>query len=121
MNYKYLSNVPSSPDASSSCKVLQTRWFIDFFPDTWDIKSFNLNLQVQHGEPIPDIENAYYGTAYGISAILNAKNGYTFGIANNNANVHDKSNPGISNTGIDGNAEALILGGAGMVISGISV
>ena len=91
-------------------KVLQTRWFIDFFPDSWNIKPFNLNLQVQHGEPIPAIENVYYGTAYGISAILNANNGNTLGIAYNNANVHDKSNPIISNAGIDGNAEALILG-----------
>lgn len=90
--------------------VLQTRFYIDFFPDALGIKPFNLNLQVQHGEPVPGIDNVNYGTTLGASAILNTQNNFTLGIAYNHADIRDLSNPAVISAGIDGDAQALVIG-----------
>lgn len=91
-------------------KVLQTRFYIDFFPDALGIKPFNLNVQAQHGEPVPGIDNVNYGTALGASAILNTRNDFTLGIAYNHADIRDISNPAVVSAGIDGDAQALVIG-----------
>ena len=91
-------------------KVLQTRFYIDFFPDALGIKPFNLNLQVQHGEPVPGVDNVNYGTTLGASAILNTQNDFTLGIAYNHADIRDLSNPTVISAGIDGDAQALVVG-----------
>jgi len=91
-------------------KVLQTRFYIDFFPDALGIKPFNLNVQAQHGEPVPGIDDVNYGTTLGASAILNTQNDFTLGIAYNHADIRDLSNPAVVNAGIDGDAQALVIG-----------
>jgi len=91
-------------------KVLQTRFYIDFFPEALGIKPFNLNLQVQHGEPVPGVDNVNYGTTLGASAILNTQNDFTLGIAYNHADIRDLSNPAVISAGIDGDAQALVIG-----------
>ncbi len=91
-------------------RVLQTRLLIDFFSDDWWIKPFNLNIQLQHGEPIPAVDGVDYGTAYGLSAILQLLNDYTVGIAYNRAMVTDTTDDRVRAAGIDGDAEALLIG-----------
>ena len=90
--------------------VLQARLHIDFFPDDWNLKPFNINLQYQHGEPVPAIDNINYGKAFGISAVLNTKDDYTLGIAYNYAEIPDASNPAVLQAGIDGDVHALVIG-----------
>jgi predicted porin len=90
--------------------VLQTRFHIDFFKDFIGVKPFNLNLQVQHGQPIPGIDNVDYGTAIGLSAILMTEKEFTLGIGYNYADVPYKDNAAVRKAGIDGDAQALVLG-----------
>lgn len=93
-------------------RVLQTRMLIDFLPQRW-FKPFHLNLQVQHGEPVPQVDGVDYGTAFGASAVLNTKRGYTLGIAYNRADITDEGDPVVRGAGIDGDAEAFIIGTRG--------
>ena len=90
--------------------VLQMRMYINFLRDHWDIKSFHLNLQVQHGEPVPAINNIHYGTAFGISTVLHTNDNYTFGLAYNYAEIPDTSNPAVLKAGIDGDVHAFVIG-----------
>ena len=91
-------------------RVLQSRFLIDFFPDNWWVKPFNLNVQMQHGESIPSVAGVDYGTSFGLSAILQLLNDYTVGIAYNEAKVRDTDDQRVRGAGIDGNARALLLG-----------
>lgn len=91
-------------------RVLQTRLYVDFFPEHWHIKPFNINLQVQHGEPVPAVDNANYGTALGASLILEMESNISLGIAYNYADIRDPTAPEFKNTGIDGDARALLIG-----------
>jgi predicted porin len=93
-------------------RVLQTRMLIDFLPQRW-FKPFHLNLQVQHGEPVPQVDGVDYGTAFGASAVLNTKRGYTLGIAYNRADITNEGDPVVRGAGIDGDAEAFIIGTRG--------
>ena len=74
------------------------------------LKPFNLNIQLQHGEPVPGLESVDYGTAFGISTTLQLLNDYTVGIAYNQAYIKDKNDPRVREAGINGNAEAFLIG-----------
>jgi len=91
-------------------RALQARLSIDFLPEAWWLKPFNLNLQVQHGEPIPQVGGVHYGTAFGVSAILKLLNNSALGIAYNRAEVPNPDDPRLRAAGIDGDAHALLLG-----------
>ena len=91
-------------------RVLQTRLYMSSFPERWKIKPFNLNLQLQSGQPVPAVDNAYYGTAVSASAILDMENNFSLGIAYNDADIPDPNAPVFNNTGIDGDARALLIG-----------
>lgn len=91
-------------------RTLQARLMIDFPPQMKWIKPFNLNLQLQHGEPIPHVDGRDYGTAFGASAILQLLNDYTLGIAYNRAKVPNPADPRLRAAGIDGDAQALLFG-----------
>jgi len=91
-------------------RTLQGRLFIDFLPEALPVKPFNLNVQVQHGEPIPQVDGVDYGTAFGASAILQLLNDYTLGIAYNRAKVPDPDDPRVRAAGIDGDAQAFLVG-----------
>ena len=89
--------------------VLQSRLFIDFFPDRWGIKPFNLNVQLQNKQPIPHTDSRY-GTAAGLSAILENQKDFTLGVAVNWADVPNSELAELSATGIDNDAVAILVG-----------
>lgn len=90
--------------------VLQTRAFIDFLPEAWKVKPFNLNIQFQSDQPIPGVDGARYQNAIGLSAVLESTDDYSFGVAYNRARIEDLDNPAVQAAGIRGDAEAYLLG-----------
>jgi predicted porin len=90
-------------------RTLQTRLFIDFLPQRL-FKPFNLNVQVQHGEPVPQVQDVDYGTAFGVSAILHTHKEYVFGLAYNQADITDEGDPALRAAGIDNDARAYLAG-----------
>lgn len=91
-------------------RTLQARLLIDLLPDNGWIKPFNINVQFQHGEPVPEVESVDYGTAFGVSATLQLLNDYSVGLAYNQADIIDTSDLRVRAAGIDGNAEAFLIG-----------
>lgn len=91
-------------------RVFQTRAFMDFLPVTWDVQPFNLNVQLQNGQPVPRVEGVNYSNAIGLSAVFELTDDYSFGIAYNRAQIDDLENPAVLAAGIQGNAEALLFG-----------
>ena len=90
--------------------VLQTRTFIGFLPDNSRVKPFNLNIQLQSDQPIPGVEGVNYQNSIGLSAVLESRSDYTFGLAYNRARIDDLDNPAVQAAGIKGDAEAYLLG-----------
>ena len=90
--------------------VLQTLAFIDFMPEKWKVNPFNLNIQFQSGQPIPNVDGVNYQYAFGLSAVLDSREDYTFGIAYNRARIDELDNPAVQAAGIEGDAEALLVG-----------
>ena len=91
-------------------EVIQTRLHMGKLPEVIGIKPFNLNLQVQQGEPIPLVDGEHYGTALGLSAIHQVRPEFSLGIAYNIAEIKDLDEPGIRLAGLDGNAQAMLVG-----------
>jgi len=73
------------------------------------IKPFNLNLQYQHGQPIPQVEGRKYGKAYGASAWLESQGDHGLGVAYQISTIDDPEDPLIREAGIDGDAQALAV------------
>lgn len=90
--------------------ALQTRAYIDFLPESWKVKPFNLNIQLQSDQPIPGVDGVNYQNAIGLSAVLESRTDYTFGFAYNRARIEDLKNPAVQAAGITDDAEAFILG-----------
>jgi len=93
-----------------SDNVLQTRVFIDFMPTRWKLKPFNLNIQLQSDQPVPGLEGVNYQNAIGLSAVFESKSDYTVGLAYNQARIDDINNAAVQAAGIQGDAEAYLLG-----------
>jgi len=74
------------------------------------LKPFSLNIQVQHGEPIPEVPDASYATTIGLSAMLVTRKDLGFGLAYNHANIAGGDIPSLKPYGIDGDAQAAIAG-----------
>jgi len=91
-------------------RVLQTRGLVNVFKPISVLKPLNLNLQIQHGQPIPRVQDKNYKTTIGLSSVLETDNGLGVGLAYNHANIDDADLPALSANGIDGDATALILG-----------
>lgn len=91
-------------------QVIQTRLHMGKLPEVNGIKPFNLNLQVQQGEPIPLVDGAHYGTAVGLSGIHQIRPDFSLGIAYNFAEINDRDAPAIREAGLDGNVHALLVG-----------
>ncbi len=90
-------------------RVLQTRILIDELE--WvGLEPFRLNIQVQHGEPIPEVPDANYGMTIGLSAILVTQKDLSIGFAYNHANIREQDLQSLQTSGIDGDAQAGILG-----------
>jgi predicted porin len=90
-------------------RTLQARLLIDFLPQRI-FKPFNLNLQVQHGEPVPGVEGVDYGTTFGVSAILHTHREFVLGLAYNQADITDEDDLRVSAVGIDDDARAFSAG-----------
>jgi predicted porin len=65
---------------------------------------------VQRGEPIPLGDGAQYGTAVGLSAIHQIRPNFALGMAYNIAQINDLDDPAIRAAGLDGDAQAFLLG-----------
>lgn len=93
-------------------RILQTHVSIDFLP-AYVFKPFQLNAQLQHGNPIPFGDGADYGTAYGLSAVMTTHNNFTLGLAYNDAQIDLDENPSLRRVGLAGDARALLVGTRG--------
>ncbi|MEH6593556.1 MAG: porin, partial [Halioglobus sp.] len=83
--------------------AVQGEIFLDFSP--WlPLKPFNLNVQYQHGEPIPKVNNAHYGSVWSVSTWLEGSNSLGIGIAHHQANIDDNLSLNLREAGIDGDA-----------------
>jgi len=91
-------------------RALQSRLLVDFLPERWGIEPFSLNIQLQTRRPIPQVHDAHYDYALGLSALLATRENFSLGVAYNSAKVPDTDKPAIRASGIDGDAEALTLG-----------
>jgi len=85
---------------------------VDFLPQRY-FKPFDLNLQVQKGNPVPFGDGAQYGSAFGASAVLTTQKDFTIGIAYNHAAIDLEHNPSLRSIGISGDARAAIIGTRG--------
>jgi predicted porin len=83
---------------------------MDFLPVTWDVKPFNLNVQLQNGQPVPRVDGVHYQNAIGLSAVFEMTDDYSFGLAYNRAQIEDLENPAVQAAGIQGDAEAILFG-----------
>ena len=90
--------------------VIQTRGLVNAFKPISVLKPLNLNLQIQHGQPIPKVQDKNYKTTIGLSSVLETDYGLAFGLAYNHANIDSADLPSLSVNGIDGDAAALVLG-----------
>ena len=90
--------------------VIQTRLHLGKLPERIGIKPFNLNIQVQQGEPIPLVDGAHYGTAVGLSAIHQIRPNFALGIAYNRAEINNLDDNNVRDAGLDGDAQALLVG-----------
>jgi predicted porin len=101
-------------------EVLQTRLLIE--PSSFlfrKLKPFNLNIQFQKNQEIPiapeyaatDGKKLRYGNAIGLSALLETRDNFNIGIAYNLTKVKDEDRAVLEKIGIDGDDEALLIGG----------
>ena len=82
---------------------------MDFLPDTV-FKPFDLNLRLQHGNPIPFGNGADYGTAVGISAVMTTESSFSVGLGYNYASIDLHGNPSLRDIGLTGSARAMLVG-----------
>lgn len=91
--------------------VFQTRMNLDLFSAITNLKPLSVNMQIQYGEPIPGINDAYYGLGYGVSTIIEAWNNLSFGIAYNHSNVSPDLNMSRTDlNSLSGDMNALLVG-----------
>ena len=91
-------------------QVLQTRLHFGSLPQRIGLKPFNLNMQVQEGRPIPQVDGANYGTAVGLSALYTLRTDVSMGLAYNIAEIDDLDDSKIREAGLDGDAQAMLIG-----------
>jgi predicted porin len=91
-------------------RVLQARVQMRPLTEKTFVEPFKLNLQLQHGEEIPAIDGAHYGTTAGASAVFEADNNFSLGLAYNHATIDKNDLPQLKTYGIDGDATALVVG-----------
>lgn len=89
--------------------VFQTKDSLGFLPNNL-FKPFELNLQVQQGNPIPFGGEAEYGTSVGLSSVMVTERNFALGVAYNHADIDLNTNPSLRDIGITGSAQALLIG-----------
>ena len=91
-------------------QVIQTRLHFGALPQRIGLKPFNLNLQVQQNRSIPQVDGAEYGTAVGLSALYTLRSDVSLGLAYNIAEIDDLDDSRIREAGLDGDAQAMLIG-----------
>lgn len=91
-------------------QVLQTRLHLPRITNIIDSKPINVNVQLQHGRPIPHIDDKNYGTAIGLSAKFATTTDFSAGLAYNFASISNNQDPEFRAAGIDGDDHALLFG-----------
>jgi len=91
-------------------QVLQTRLIMPRLLKLVDSKPINVNVQLQYGNPIPQVEDKHYGIGLGLSAQLVTTGDFSAGLAYNFANISNFNDPEFKAAGIDGDAHALLAG-----------
>ena len=87
--------------------VIQTRMNLDLFSSFTNLKPLAVNMQVQYGEPIPGINDAYYG----LSTIIEAWSNLSFGIAYNHSSLSSDLNMSRTDlNSLSGDMSALLVG-----------
>jgi outer membrane protein N len=89
--------------------VLQTKLSLDL-PSYFELKPLKLNLQLQHGNPVPFGGDTHYGTAVGVSSIIVTEKNLTIGVAFNHAVIDLDENPSLRTVGLTGSSRALLVG-----------
>ena len=89
--------------------VLQGKFNVDFLPNRL-FKPFELDIQLQGGNRIPFADGPSYEYAAGFSAMLATQNDFNIGIAYNHASIDLAADPQLRQIGIDGDAQAFIIG-----------
>lgn len=91
-------------------RVLQARISLQHLNEKYRIKNLSLDLQLQHGEPIPQVEQFNYKTTFGLSSVLESDWGLAVGLAYNHANIDENDLSALTSSGLSGDAQALVLG-----------
>jgi len=91
-------------------QVIQTRLLPKRISRFLHLKPVNINVQLQHGNSIPQVEDRNYGTAIGLSAQIMTTSDFSAGLAYNFADIPNNQDPDIRAAGIDGDAQALLFG-----------
>lgn len=87
--------------------VLQARIYTRSL-NALSIKPFNLNVQYQENQPIPQVSGKRFGSAYGASAWLESQGDRGVGLAFQRSTL-DFEDPVVKAAGIDGNALAAAM------------
>jgi predicted porin len=90
--------------------VLQGRGFAGPLQRELLLRPLGLNVQLQHGEPIPLVEGKRYNTTVGLSTVYETESSLAIGVAYNHANIDDADLEALRSVGIDGDATALVVG-----------
>lgn len=89
--------------------VLQTRLTVDWFPESLNLKPFDMNVQLQYDREIPNVEDGRYGLALGMSAVFKTQEDTEIGFAYNYADVRDENAPAVVASGIGGDDHAIAV------------
>ena len=88
--------------------AFQTEFYIDF--ERWLVlRPFNLNVQFQSGQSIPQVEGVDYSNAWSLSAWQDTSKGLGIGVAWHRSQITELNDPRVRNAGIDGDAQAVAL------------
>lgn len=90
--------------------ALQARFLVTPPAGWFELRPFQLNVQVQYDEPVPAVPGAAYAAAFDASAVADWWPGYTVGLAYNRAVARDRDAAALRAARIDGDAQALLLG-----------
>ena len=91
-------------------RALEARLVIDPARLGLGLRPAQASLQVQNNEPVPRVDGARYGPALGVSFVWENEDGSSIGLAYNRAWVRSGDAALLRAAGIDGDAQAMLLG-----------
>jgi len=91
-------------------RTIEARWVMDPGRVGIGLRPAQASLQLQYDQPVPRVEGARYGAAFGASLIWDDEEGSSIGVAYNHAFVRNADTTALRAAGIDGDARALLAG-----------